>query len=163
MSHALAQKSILIVDDERVIAESLRAIFSKAGFEARAAFSAEEALQMIAESEPDAVLIDVILPGMNGVELAIMLSSTLPNCRLVLFSGSLHTGTLLKEAEAEGHRFDILPKPIHPTHMLDFIFTLLGETPGPRTAAEAASEKPWRAPEGGGRTEPPGDAGSQQQ
>jgi DNA-binding response OmpR family regulator len=53
---------ILIVDDERVITSTLAIIFANAGYDARAASSAEEALELIANWCPDLAFLDVILP-----------------------------------------------------------------------------------------------------
>ena len=64
---------ILIVDDERVIADSLAAIFENQGYAARAAYSAEQALEIVAQWSPRLAILDVILPGMSGIDLAILI------------------------------------------------------------------------------------------
>src|ERR1035437_9157359 len=67
-------RKILIVDDERTIADTLALIFATNGYEARTAYSAEQALEMLDEWRPDLAVIDVVLPGMNGIEFAIFLT-----------------------------------------------------------------------------------------
>ena len=57
---------ILIVDDERVLRDGIKAILSGEGFEVRTARDGDEALRKIAEKRPDLVLLDVMMPKMNG-------------------------------------------------------------------------------------------------
>ncbi|MFW6096609.1 MAG: response regulator, partial [Chloroflexota bacterium] len=61
-------KKILIVDDERSLVELCQIILESAGFDVRGAFSGREALNMITEDVPDLVLLDVMMPGMDGIE-----------------------------------------------------------------------------------------------
>jgi CheY-like chemotaxis protein len=112
---------LLIVDDERIISDTLASIFAQAGYETRAAYSAEEALALIDDWVPDLAILDVVLPGMNGIDLAIRLKSELPNCKLTLFSGHAATSSLLDNARRDGHALDVVPKPIHPTELLNLL------------------------------------------
>jgi DNA-binding NtrC family response regulator len=116
---------ILIVDDERTITSTLAIIFANAGYDARAASSAEDALELIADWSPDLAFIDVILPKMNGFDLAILLKAKCPNCRIELFSGHPTTGDLLTASTASGHAFEVLAKPVHPETMLHLASQLL--------------------------------------
>ncbi len=61
-------KKILIVDDERSLVELCQIILESAGFDVRGAYSGREALNMITEDVPDLVLLDVMMPGMDGIE-----------------------------------------------------------------------------------------------
>jgi DNA-binding response OmpR family regulator len=61
--------TVLIVDDERTIADTLALIFStRCGYETRAVYTAEEAMNMLAEWSPDLAIVDVVLPQMNGID-----------------------------------------------------------------------------------------------
>jgi two-component system KDP operon response regulator KdpE len=60
---------VLVCDDEQQILRALRVILRDAGFEAVPANDAEEALDLAAVSPPDAAIIDLVLPGIDGVEL----------------------------------------------------------------------------------------------
>lgn len=126
-------RSILIVDDEPAITETLSLIFSRYGYQVRSAHSAEEAIETIAAWEPDLAILDVNLPHMNGIDLAIVLQANRPACRLVLFSGHPGTQTLIEEAAKRGNVFEILSKPVHPLFMLDYVSSLFAEPkmPGP--------------------------------
>jgi CheY-like chemotaxis protein len=112
---------VLIVDDEHVIADTLVTIFSTTGLDAMAVYSAEEALTLIPEWRPHVAIIDVHLPGMNGIDLAIRLKAEYPSCRLTLFSGYSSTVDLLEKARLDGHTLEVLAKPVHPTELLSLI------------------------------------------
>lgn len=109
-----ALRRVLVVDDEQLIANTLALILNRSGFEACAAYSAEDALEKAREISPDVLISDVIMDGMTGVEAAIRISEMVPNCRVLLFSGQAATATLLEHAEANGHHFELLVKPVHP-------------------------------------------------
>ena len=109
---------VLVVDDERVIADTLSLILSKSGYNVLTAYDGKTALE-IARSVPPALLItDVVMPGMTGIELAIMLVEVIPDCKVLLFSGQAATVDLLAAARDMGYEFTILTKPVHPTDML---------------------------------------------
>lgn len=57
---------VLVVDDERVLRDGIKAVLSGEGFEVRTARDGDEALRKIAEKRPDLVLLDVMMPKMNG-------------------------------------------------------------------------------------------------
>jgi CheY-like chemotaxis protein len=109
---------ILVVDDERVIADTLSTILSKKGFAVMTAYNAKSALELARVIPPELLITDVAMPGMNGIELAIALVQSIPDCKILLFSGQASTIDLLDEARHEGHNFNLLTKPVHPTDML---------------------------------------------
>ena len=120
-----ANHKVLIVDDEKTICRTLAAIFTKRGYETRTAYSAEQAVEVIAEWQPDLAILDVGLPNMNGIDLAIALETSHPACRVLLFSGQPSTSDLLEQASQGGHLFEILAKPVHPNLLLDTVANLL--------------------------------------
>ncbi|MBB5345095.1 response regulator [Tunturibacter empetritectus] len=111
---------VLIVDDERVITDTLVTIFSNSGYEARGGYSAEEAVAIVESAEwcPQLAIIDVCLPGMNGIDLAVLFRALCPDCHIALFSGQAATGQMLEQAQQDGHSFEIFAKPVHPTELL---------------------------------------------
>ena len=115
---------VLIVDDERLIADTLAKLFESAGYLSRAAYSAEAVLESAATWSPHLAVLDVIPPGMSGLELARWLQGTCPECHLVLLSGQSATNDLL-EAERAPHAWTALPKPIPPGELLDLASALL--------------------------------------
>lgn len=109
---------VLVVDDERLIADTVAAILNNQGFEAIAAYNGEEALEAARGFQPDTVLTDVLMPKMSGVELGMKLRSELPETRVLLFSGQAATSELMRRAQAEGYYFELFPKPIHPEELI---------------------------------------------
>jgi CheY-like chemotaxis protein len=112
---------VLVADDERMIANTLAYILSASGFEAKAVYSGENAIEAARELKPDVLITDVIMGGMTGIEAAMHITALLPECRIILFSGQAATADLLECARTKGHRFEILSKPIHPRVLLDHL------------------------------------------
>lgn len=113
-----AKLDILIVDDERTIADTLAVILSRSGFSVRTAYDGKAAFEIAKQDPPTLVISDVVMPEMTGVELAIALKNKIPECRILLFSGQAATADLLDRARAEGHDFAIVSKPIHPKDLI---------------------------------------------
>jgi CheY-like chemotaxis protein len=137
MSPNHVPQKILIVDDERTVADSLNLILSGRGYETRAAYSAEQAIELLAQWQPDLAIIDVMLPQMNGIQLAGILRGNYPACRVLLISGHPGTSELLSAARDGGSSFEILAKPLHPTFILDTVSGLLPHMNGKQNGAEA--------------------------
>ncbi len=114
-------KRVLIVDDERRVADTAAVIVRNAGYDVAVAYDAESAFRRCESVSPDVVISDVAMPGMNGVELAVRIRQSYPHCRVLLVSGAVPTRDLLEEARLEGYDFELLAKPVHPTELLSRI------------------------------------------
>lgn len=113
-------KIVYVVDDERVIAETLSMILAQAGFDAIAFEDPKRALAAaVGGSPPDLLISDVMMPGMSGIQLAIRLQDVYPDCKVLLFSGQVATADLLEDARRQGHNFEVLSKPVHPSDLLE--------------------------------------------
>ena len=110
--------TVYVVDDEPIIATTLAAILNASGFRATSFTSAEDAIKAAESQGPSLLITDVVMPGMNGVDLAIHLKSKCPKCKVLLFSGQAATTGLLDSASKLGHDFELLSKPIHPKDLL---------------------------------------------
>jgi DNA-binding response OmpR family regulator len=119
-------RRILIVDDEKAIADTLALVLSTRNYEARVAYSAEGAIDILSTWQPEVAILDVVLPRMNGIDLAIVVRENYPQCQVLLFSGQPDAGFLLEQALKRGYSFEILAKPVPPGVMLDAISGLLG-------------------------------------
>ena len=109
---------VLVVDDEQVIADTLAKILDMNGYEASAVYTGAAAVETARTLQPDLVISDVIMPDMNGIDAAINIRGFLPSCKILLFSGQAGTHDLLENARAQGHEFEILAKPVHPSDLL---------------------------------------------
>jgi CheY-like chemotaxis protein len=109
---------ILVVDDETLIADTIVQILNRNGFIAQAAYSGSEAIDIARRHCPDLLLSDVLMPNVDGVEAAIAIRALCPDTRIVLFSGQAATVEILERAKKQGHIFELLPKPIHPTQLI---------------------------------------------
>jgi DNA-binding response OmpR family regulator len=118
MSDNNLKPKVLVVDDERVIADTLAMILNQSGFQARAVYSGENALEMASSFEPDMLIADVIMADLNGIDAAIQIRALLPRVKILLFSGQAATADLLEKARAQGYEFEILAKPVHPQDLL---------------------------------------------
>jgi len=114
----VTQRRIFVVDDERVIADTLSAILCGSGYDALAFYDAETALAPCEHERPDFVITDVSMPGMNGIEMAVQIRDRFPGCGVLLFSGHAGTSDLLETANRKGYVFDMLTKPVHPKDLL---------------------------------------------
>jgi DNA-binding response OmpR family regulator len=128
---AKAAAVILIVDDEKVIADTLSIILTHAGFITMTAYDGVTALRMANAITPALLISDVVMPGISGVELAIMLAQSIPDLKILLFSGQASTVDLLEKARRSGHNFTALTKPVHPTDMLKRISECLATNTPP--------------------------------
>ena len=114
-----AHTKILVVDDQRLIADTLSEILEDAGFDVAVAYDGWEAVEKAARFKPDQLLSDVVMPGMNGVELAKAIHEMHPSTKILLFSGQAGISEILLDAEKQGYYFELLAKPLHPTKLIE--------------------------------------------
>jgi CheY-like chemotaxis protein len=114
-----ARAKILIVDDQRLIADTLSEILEDAGFEVAVAYDGWEAIEKAARFKPDQLLSDVAMARMNGVDLAKAIRKMYPSTKILLFSGQVGVSEILLNAEKQGYRFELLPKPLHPARLIE--------------------------------------------
>jgi PleD family two-component response regulator len=113
-----APKRVLVVDNERIVADTLTTILRNAGYEARVCYDESNAFLHCESFRPDVMITDVIMPGINGIQMAIQVRQRYPDCRILLFSGHAASVSLLEEARRNGHDFDTLEKTVHPSVLL---------------------------------------------
>jgi DNA-binding NtrC family response regulator len=123
-------KSILVVDDEHALADTLCAILERAGYNARAVYSADRALEILHTGGIDLLISDVVMPGMNGVELAARASQNDPHIGILLISGNAATQQIVTDHLGHG-RFQLLAKPVLPKQMLAHVEWLLAQSKQP--------------------------------
>ncbi len=102
--------SILIVDDEESIRHSLEGILEDEGFTPTFADSGEAALARLSEDNPDLVLLDIWMPGMDGLETLQKITKTKPDQVVIMMSGHGTIETAVKATKLGA--FDFIEKPL---------------------------------------------------
>jgi CheY-like chemotaxis protein len=148
---------VLIVDDEAIIADTLVLILNKSGYEASAAYSGEQALELAPVIDPALLITDVAMDGIDGIETAIRFRSLFPACKVVLFSGQAHAADLLHDARKKGYSFEVLRKPVEPPVLLRHIRSILDSSDG-KALPDLQPDKPTIIPIAGGEPARPAPA-----
>jgi DNA-binding NtrC family response regulator len=121
-------KRVLVLDDERVIADVLRIVLSQSGYEARSAYNHTMAVAIAREFRPD-----LLITGFNnaceknGCETALELLGFLPDCPVLISSGQAATAIALEDYRQRGYDFDVLAKPVHPDDLLEIVARYLNQ------------------------------------
>jgi CheY-like chemotaxis protein len=97
----------------------LAEILEMSGFQVATAYDGREALETVARFHPDYLLSDVLMPRMNGVELAIAVQKMFPSARILLFSGQAGISEILLEGQKQGFDFELIAKPVHPLKLIE--------------------------------------------
>ena len=103
-------KAILVVDDEESICQSLSGILADEGHEVITAASGEEALRVVEEDLPSLVLLDIWLPGIDGIEVLKAIKAAHPQMLVVMMSGHGTIETAVKATKLGA--FDFIEKPL---------------------------------------------------
>jgi CheY-like chemotaxis protein len=112
-------RTVLIVDNERVITDTLALILAQYGYQCSIAYNGDQGLARARELRPDMVISGVINgDGPNGVEMAILILDEMPHTRILLFSGQAASVDLLEAASASGHDLDLIAKPVAPIALI---------------------------------------------
>lgn len=110
---------VLVVDDDRLVADTLSLIFTKSGYESRAAYSAGDALERAREVAPDLLLCDVTMPDRGGLELVNDISHEFPDCRIIMLTAFYsNLKSVREQATRLARPMGILTKPCQPSDLL---------------------------------------------
>lgn len=110
---------VLIVDDDRLVADTLSLIFAKSGFEARVAYSADDALETAREFAPNLLLCDITMPARDGLSLVNDITDEFPACRIIVLTAFYSNLKIAREKSNKLPRpMSILIKPCQPTELL---------------------------------------------
>jgi twitching motility two-component system response regulator PilG len=122
----MASKTVLIVDDSPAVLDSLTSAFEDAGYEVASATDGEEVFRKMASTNPDAVLLDIYMPKLNGADVCRLVKAH-PHWKrtyLVLMSSRI------SEREIDVyHRIgadQVLKKPFDPLHAVGLVDRALG-------------------------------------
>jgi CheY-like chemotaxis protein len=135
---------VLIADDEPIIAKTLALILKANGFDAAFALSGEAAVQAARAGCPDALVLDVYMRGITGIETASRIRTLNPGCKTILISGATPDPELLAEIALLGGDVDVLIKPFEPTQLLEKLRPLTSSQGAtPETTAGALVSSLW--------------------
>jgi len=111
---------VLIVDDEKNVCEFLVEFLKFKGFEADVANTGEEAIKKIREEKYDLVLLDLVMPGINGIDVLKFLNDNKINVPVIMVSG-VRDEKVIKNTIELGAK-DYIPKPIDLEKLENSIF-----------------------------------------
>jgi two-component system NarL family response regulator len=146
--------SVVIVDDAELFREALRAAFVQEGFEVKAvAADAMRAIDMAREHQPDLVMLDLLMPGMSGVEVVGAILKASPGTRVVLLTSSESAKDLLAsvKAGASGYLTKDTPLPRLVSAMQDVLAGGAAVSPAIRDLLRHHGDAVARSPELTGR------------
>ncbi len=106
----MSEGKILVIDDEKSIRDSLRGVLEDEGFEIKEADSGESALQLIKKERFDAILLDVWLPGIDGIDVLMKIKEREDSSPVIMISGHANIETAVKATKIGA--YDFLEKPL---------------------------------------------------
>ncbi len=120
------KKLILLVDDDPDFVEAVRVIVENGGYEVEVAYDGQEGLEAVAERKPDLIVLDVMMPVMNGHEACAKLKGSketedIPIILLTAVADRVTTSTYTHRDMLESEAEDYMPKPVEPAELLDRI------------------------------------------
>ena len=118
---------ILVIDDTRIIGTALKVVFNEEGYDTDIACSGEEALEMARTKNYDLALIDLVMPGLDGVETCSNLKTLQPNIQCLLMTGHIDDQLQQKELDfiKAGGKVRNLYKPFSGEEVLKVISKIL--------------------------------------
>ena len=107
--------SILIVDDEAIVRESIRDWLQEEGYQVEVAENGEEALPIVERRDFNVIIVDLRLPGMNGLEVLKLVKAKRPSIKSIIITA--YPTDLSREQAQQLGPLDYLVKPIFPADL----------------------------------------------
>ena len=128
--------SVLVIDDEPDVRDSIRQVLTRVGFDVTTADDGEAGIRAFYGQPPDVVIVDIIMPRHNGVEVIRKIRETYPGARIVAITGGgnfgpfgYKPGTLVTEAylasATESGADAVMTKPFHRTELITLVRSLV--------------------------------------
>lgn len=134
----------LVADDDPMITATLCAILNVSGLAAISAQDGFRALEVARIIPPEILIADLVLPGLNGLDLAARVTRATPDCEVILFVDSGSVAGLNSLMGGPGFNFRLLFKPVHPADLVQAVFGLLAPHGHVLTLArERAAHSPY--------------------
>ena len=116
---------VLVVDDEPGVLSTLAMVLEQSGYKTLKSLTGQEAIDLASSVAIDLALIDVNMPGINRIAVGREIRKKLPDCKILLITGSTDGSDGLIAARAEGLEFDVVAKPVPPEELLELISATL--------------------------------------
>jgi two-component system alkaline phosphatase synthesis response regulator PhoP len=149
-------KRILIVDDEPKIVRGLKPYFRQAGFEVLGAYDGQEALLAARRDRPDLIVLDLMLPEMDGLDVARTLRQEGNFVPIIMLTARVEETDKLIGLELGAD--DYVTKPFSPRELLARVRAVLRRVEGPRPTRETIEAGPFRIDVSGYEAELAGQA-----
>ena len=120
--------SVLVVDDDQDLAEMLGIVLNGAGIEVDLVSRGDEAIEAFRNNQPDLVLLDIMLPGLDGIEVCREIRKQSTRVPIVMLTAKSDTHDIVKGLEAGAD--DYMVKPFKPSELVARIRTRLRRTAG---------------------------------
>ena len=124
MDSGAGRASVLIVDDQRVVLRVFARALEGAGYRTHVADNADAALEYVRRDPPDAILLDLTMPFVNGMGLLYRLRATAPHIPVAIVTGNTVTNETRDDLDELG--VAVYFKPLSPAQIEDVVRTLLG-------------------------------------
>jgi DNA-binding response OmpR family regulator len=125
---ARAMNSVLVIDDDPVVCSVVQRVLERDGFTVASAGDAQTGLSRFAEINPDLVIVDILMPGKEGIATILELREANPDARILAMTGggNFAAGDVLRIAELLGAD-NSLKKPFAPAVLLETVKRCLGQ------------------------------------
>ena len=107
--------NILVVDDDKTVCKSIANVLENEGYKVDMAFSGEEALAAVNKNKYAVVLLDLMLPGISGIEVLQQIKKQNPNITAIMITGYPSVKTAVESIKLSA--FDYIPKPFTPDEL----------------------------------------------
>lgn len=128
MSEPVPPASVLVVDDDVGMVETLADILREHSYRVATGYSGEAAIAMAREQPYDAILMDIRMPGLNGVEALKVIKAATPRTNVIMMTA--YTRHELVEEARQASALAIVPKPLDLQQVLDLLHDATGSDPG---------------------------------
>lgn len=113
------KQRILVVDDDKLVADTLSLVFIANGFDAEASYSAAAALDRARTFDPMMMVCDITMPQRNGLELALDVLREMPHCKILMLTAyASNLSRVAEQSKRMQRQINVLSKPCRPEILL---------------------------------------------
>lgn len=136
-------KKILVVDDERHIVRLVEVNLTKAGYDVTSAYDGIEALEKVAEDKPDMIILDVMMPRMDGFETLkrLQANSETQNIPVIMLTAKAQDADIFRGWSSGVSSY--LTKPFNPRELLTFVERIFQSLEEPASGGAIEGETVW--------------------